>query len=233
MCATAVAAQQAAQRDQVLSSYEIVPEPTAQVAQPPTVEEVRQRPSRDAHAAAVDPRWARRTATAAGIPLPALTAYARASMLAPEGCRIGWTTLAGIGWVESQHGTIGDRTLGRDGHSSRPILGPALDGRDFAAVPSTPESATWHGDAKWDHAVGPMQFIPSTWHTWRADGDGDGVADPNDIDDAARAAAGYLCRSGDLMSGDTWSRAIFSYNHSADYVLNVYSAADTYAGRTS
>ena len=44
-----------------------------------------------------------------------------------------------------------------------------------------------------------MQFIPSTWRTWQTDGDGDGVADPNDIDDAALAAAGYLCQSGDLI----------------------------------
>jgi membrane-bound lytic murein transglycosylase B len=77
-----------------------------------------------------------------------------------------------------------------------------------------------------------MQFIPSTWRTWQVDGDGDGVADPNDVDDAALAAARYLCQSGDLMVGDTWSRAILSYNYSTDYVLNVYTAADTYADRT-
>src|SRR3546814_6297301 len=75
-----------------------------------------------------------------------------------------------------------------DGRSSRPILGPALDGRPgFAAIRSTPESATWHGDSTWDHAVGPLQFIPSTWSRWAADGDGDGASDPNDIDDAAYA----------------------------------------------
>src|SRR3546814_10983757 len=61
-----------------------------------------------------------------------------------------------------------------DGRSSRPILGPALDGRPgFAAIRSTPESATWHGDSTWDHAVGPLQFIPSTWSRWAADGDGE------------------------------------------------------------
>ncbi len=183
--------------------------------------------------AAVDPVWAARTADLAGIPLPALTAYARGSMLAPRGCRIGWTTLAGIGWIESQHGTIGERALGPDGHSSTPILGPALDGTgEFAAIAATPESALWHGDDEWDHAVGPMQFIPSTWRTWQVDGDGDGTADPNDLDDAALAAARYLCQSGDLLAGDNWSRSIFSYNHSLDYVLNVYTAADSYADLT-
>jgi len=87
-------------------------------------------------------------------------------------------------------------------------------------------------DRIWDHAVGPMQFISSTWRTWQVDGDGDGVSDPNDVDGAAVAAARYLCQSGDLMIGDTWSRAILSYNNSADYVLDVYTAADSYADRT-
>lgn len=237
LSATGFAAQQTAYRDQVLSAYEFVPDapaPAVVVAEAGRVPSAEPRNGTFAAraAAAVDPRWARRTADAAGIPLPALMAYARASVLAPRGCRIGWTTLAGIGWVESQHGTIGDRVLEDDGRSSEPILGPALDGGAYAAVPATRESAQWHGDRDWDHAVGPMQFIPSTWRTWQTDGDGDGIADPNDIDDAALAAAGYLCQSGDLMSGDTWSRSIFSYNHSSDYVLNVYTAADAYADRT-
>lgn len=236
---TGFAAQQAADRDQVLTAYEVVPAapvPAPVVASAKSARVPRAVPADGSAAAraaaAVDPRWARRTADAAGISLPALTAYARASVMAPRGCRIGWTTLAGVGWVESQHGTIGQRVLGEDGYSSRPILGPALDGGDFAAVRATRESARWHGDATWDHAVGPMQFISSTWRTWQSDGDGDGLADPNDIDDAALAAARYLCQSGDLMVGDNWSRSILSYNHSADYVLDVYTAADSYADRT-
>ncbi|UUZ61567.1 lytic transglycosylase domain-containing protein [Nocardioides sp. B-3] len=234
LCATAFAAQQTGQRDRVLTGYRTAPglrAPAPAPAPAPAVEEVAQRPSRDPDAS-VDPRWARRTADAAGIPLPAMTAYARASVLAPRECRIGWTTLAGIGWVESQHGTIGDRLLGEDGHSSEPILGPALDGGLYAAVPATRDSVRWHGDRQWDHAIGPMQFIPSTWRTWQVDGDGDGLADPNDIDDASLAAANYLCQSGDLTTAGNWSRAVLGYNHSSDYVLNVYTAADAYAART-
>ncbi|WP_232819983.1 lytic transglycosylase domain-containing protein [Nocardioides allogilvus] len=237
---TGVAAQHAAQRDRVLTAYEVVPDVRAPVPAPVVAAAsgaLQSSESRDGSvgakaAAAVDPRWARRTADAAGIPLPALTAYARASVLAPRECRIGWTTLAGIGWVESRHGTIGERALGDDGRATEPILGPALDGGDFAAIPATSESARWHGDRDWDHAFGPMQFISSTWSTWQVDGDGDGVADPHDIDDASLAAANYLCESGDLMVDDTWSRSIFSYNHSNDYVLDVYAAASAYADRT-
>ena len=182
----------------------------------------------------VDPQWVVDNAAKAGIPAPAVRAYANAELSEPAGCDVGWTTLAGIGWVESQHGTIGGRTLGEDGHSSTPVLGPALDGRGpVAAIPSTPETAAWHGDPRWDHAVGPLQFIPSTWETWGADGDGDGTADPNDLDDAAYAAVRYLCADGhDVRSGAGWADAIFSYNHAQSYVDSVYDAASAYADRT-
>jgi membrane-bound lytic murein transglycosylase B len=183
----------------------------------------------------VDPAWVAQTATAAGIPEPAVRAYATAQLARPTGCEIGWTTLAGIGWVESQHGTIDGRILGVDGHSSSPILGPALNGRgEVAAIRASPESSEWHGDPDWDHAVGPLQFIPSSWETWAADGDGDGVSDPNDLDDAAMAAVGYLCADGhDLTTGQGWADAVFSYNHAQEYIDAVHTAATAYAQRTS
>lgn len=188
--------------------------------------------------AEVDPGWVAMTASAAGIPETAVRAYGRAILLLGKddpSCALGWTTLAGIGWVESRHGTIDNRMLGVDGHSSTLILGPALDGTgDVAAIPSTAESAAWHGDVRWDHAVGPLQFIPSTWARWSSDGDGDGVADPNDLDDAAYAAGRYLCADGhDLGTGAGWGQAVFAYNHAQVYVDDVYAAASAYSGRTS
>nr|WP_237448580.1 lytic murein transglycosylase [Nocardioides flavescens] len=175
--------------------------------------------------AAADPAWVRRTALAAGIPEPAVAAYARATLGAPEGCDLGWTTLAGIGWVESHHATIDGRTVGADGRPSTPIVGPALDGTGpVAAIPV---------DGAWDRATGPMQFITSTWQQWGRDGDGDGVADPQDLDDAAAAAAAYLCGTGyDLTTAAGWTAAVRAYNHSDAYVLAVHSAATTYAERT-
>lgn len=198
------------------------PAPTAQAPAPSGVPQV-------------DADWLRRTAAAAGLSETALGAYARAELSAPAGCGIGWTTLAGIGWVESHHGTIGDRVLQADGHSSSRILGPALDGvGKVAAIPATPETTTYHGDPDWDHAVGPMQFIPTTWESWGTDGDGDGVADPNDLDDASLAAADYLCAGGrDLTTGEGWTGAILSYNNAREYVDAVHSAATAYADRTS
>src|SRR5690349_23135440 len=54
----------------------------------------------------VDPAWVASAAGRAGIPAPAVRAYANAQLSEPDGCSVGWTTLAGIGWVESHHGTI-------------------------------------------------------------------------------------------------------------------------------
>lgn len=122
----------------------------------------------------------------------------------------------------AMHGTIGGRTVLANGHSDRPILGPALDGAgDVAAIRATPQSTQWHGDANWDHAVGPLQFISSTWATWGSDGDRDGTADPNDLDDAAYAAARFLCANGQRLDA------------AGEYVESVYDAASAYATRTS
>ncbi len=177
----------------------------------------------------VSPSWVAATSTASGIPQPAMRAYGAATIevgRSDPGCHLGWTTLAGIGWVESQHGTIGGRTLGNDGRPDRPVFGPLLDGRGrLAAIRSS--------SGGWQRAVGPLQFLRSTWSTWGADGDGDGRADPQDLDDAALAAARYLCAAGqDLATGAGWTAAVLSYNHADAYVRAVYDAATTYAGRT-
>jgi membrane-bound lytic murein transglycosylase B len=181
----------------------------------------------------LDPHWLRTTAQLAGIPAPALRAYARAQLDAPPGCALGWTTLAAIGWVESRHGTIGGRALHADGRPSSPILGPTLDGSGaVAAIPAEAAGTALHGDEAWDHAVGPMQFLPSSWAVWRRDGDADGRLDPQDLDDAAAAAAAYLCAGGSL-TGSGWAAAVLSYNHDPGYVGLVHDAAEAYAARTS
>jgi membrane-bound lytic murein transglycosylase B len=181
-----------------------------------------------------DPAWVNRVAVVTGIPVRALEAYAQTTLLLADEqprCRVGWPTLAGIGKIESGHGTQGGTHLLADGRPAIPILGPALDGSaGFAAIPATTGSTALHGDARWDHAIGPMQFIPSTWLRWASDGDGDGRSDPNNIDDAAYAAGRYLCASGaDLTTGAGWHRAILSYNHSDQYAADGLDAANRYA----
>jgi hypothetical protein len=74
-------------------------------------------------------------------------------------------------------------------------------------------------------AVGWMQFMPATWAGYGVDGDGDGVKDPYDPEDAIHAAANYLRASG--APGD-WYTAVFAYNHADWYVAEVLANAQCY-----
>ncbi|MFP5334983.1 MAG: lytic transglycosylase domain-containing protein [Actinomycetes bacterium] len=186
---------------------------------------------------APDPVWVADVAARTGIPARALVAYAEADLRAQAelpGCAVSWATLAGIGDVESRHGTIGGRALSDDGRPvSTPIIGVALSGAGPVAHVADSDAGRLDGDATYDRAVGPMQFIPQTWRRWGADGDGDGRSDPQDVDDATWSAARYLCASGGrLDSPDGWRRAVLSYNPSGSYVLDVLSATNAYAARS-
>ncbi|HET6985437.1 MAG TPA: lytic transglycosylase domain-containing protein, partial [Kribbella sp.] len=169
----------------------------------------------------VSTEWVAGMARRTGIPERAMQGYATADVLISReqpGCRLGWPTLAAIGAVESAHGSFAGTTIRPDGHTSAPIIGVALDGSDgVKAIPDT-DGARLDGDPRWDRAVGPMQFIPVTWAQWGADANGDGVADPHQIDDAAFTAARLLCASGeDLSQGSGWRRAVLGYNASSAY----------------
>ena len=181
---------------------------------------------------AIDAGWLARSAAQTGIPARALQAYvaaAGAANVATPGCGIGWNTLAAIGWIESGHGTHGGGELTPAGQASRPIIGPSLNGDGFASIPDT-DAGVLDGDTAWDHAVGPMQFIPSTWRLAGRDGSGDGVADPLNIDDAALSAASYLCASDrDLTAARGWTDAVYSYNQSDAYITQVRDQANSYA----
>ncbi|MFI0861710.1 lytic murein transglycosylase [Streptomyces smyrnaeus] len=157
-----------------------------------------------------------------GISASVLAAYKKAAKsLASRtpGCGLRWELLAGIGKVESGHARGG--AVDKEGTTLRPILGPVLNGQGFANIKDT-DGGRWDSDADYDRAVGPMQFIPSTWDRWGADGNGDGRKDPNNIHDAALAAGDYLCAGGrDLSTGADLDRAILSYNNSSDYLRTV------------
>ncbi|ROP38541.1 lytic transglycosylase domain-containing protein [Saccharothrix texasensis] len=178
--------------------------------------------------------WAAALSDKTDIPVRALRAYAIADMAmrtqAPA-CRVSWATLAGIGRIESHHGTIGGLRLGEDGRPSRPIIGIPLDGSPGVKAIADSDGGTLDGDTRWDRAVGPMQFIPTTWARYAVRANGDGQdPDPQNIDDAALAAARYLCSGGrDLGTGAGWWAAVLAYNNSTEYGQNVYSGADAYA----
>jgi len=181
--------------------------------------------------AQIDPEWMSRVAGTTGIPVRALSAYAFAhiSIAAEEPeCGLDWTTIAAIGAIESGHGSHADAVLDENGYAQPAIIGRALDGDGVARIADT-DDGVFDGDATWDRAVGPMQFIPSTWAKWGSDANGDGIADPNQIDDAAQSAAQYLCASGPMTSPEGWRAAVFSYNHDNDYVDKVAKVANGFA----
>lgn len=159
---------------------------------------------------------------AGGLPTTVLNAYLRAQASVQQtspGCHLPWQLLAAIGQVESGQARGG--AVDANGTTYTPILGPVLDGNGFANIPDT-DQGRYDGDPLHDRAVGPMQFIPSTWANWGADGNGDGVADPNNVYDAALAAAHYLCAGGhDLSVPAQMDQAILSYNHSPAYLALV------------
>ncbi len=163
----------------------------------------------------------------AGIPVTVLAAYQHAqSVLAGTrpGCHLPWQLLAAIGQVESGQADNGAVDLA--GTTTRKILGPVLDGNGYADITDT-DGGRYDGDSVHDRAVGPMQFIPSTWRNWQADGNGDGVDDPDNVYDAALAAGDYLCAvGGDLSQSAEVRRAILGYNHSDAYLRTVTSWFD-------
>lgn len=177
--------------------------------------------------------WAKKVSRTTGIPARALHAYGNAELAlrsAEPGCRISWATLAGIGRIESDHGQYGGAVLGADGRPSKPIIGVPLDGSSGVRAISDTDGGRFDGDPVADRAVGPMQFIPGTWRKWASDGNGDGLGDPQQIDDAALAAARYLCTGGrDMATPAGWWSGILSYNNSTEYAQKVFGLADGYA----
>ncbi|MEU8671211.1 lytic murein transglycosylase [Streptomyces anulatus] len=160
----------------------------------------------------------------AGIPASILAAYKQAEQTVATtdpSCRLPWQLLAAIGKVESGQARGG--RVDANGTTTSPILGPALNGQGFALIKDT-DGGAYDSDAVHDRAVGPMQFIPSTWASWGQDANGDGRKDPNNIYDAALAAGRYLCANDrDLAIAADLDKAVLSYNRSTEYLRTVRS----------
>lgn len=171
-----------------------------------------------------------------GIPAPVRAAYVQAeSSLASSqpGCRLPWWLLAGVGYVESGHAAGGN--VDAAGRTVGAIYGPVLNGTTpGTAVVLDSDRGTIDGDTTYDRAVGPMQFLPSTWRSFGTDANGDGQADPHNVADAALSAGVYLCSGGgDLQDPAAMRTAILRYNPSQEYVVNVLAVGQAYRdGRT-
>ena len=178
-------------------------------------------------------QWAVERAPALAMPVTALEAYAYAARVAevenPD-CHLAWTTLAGIGMVESHHGTYRGAMIAPNGDVRPLIRGVRLDGSNGNLEILDSDSGKLDCDAGMDSAMGPMQFIPETWRLYGVDANNDGKVDPDNIDDAALSAAGYLCwRGKDLSTPRGWMNALKAYNHSEQYARTVRDWATAYA----
>jgi soluble lytic murein transglycosylase-like protein len=101
-------------------------------------------------------------------------------------------------------------------------------GRDWYILAAVGKVESDHGENMGPSsagAMGPMQFLPSTWETSGVDGNGDGVANVMDPRDAIPAAARYLKTGG---APKDWYAALYSYNHADWYVKKVLGVAEGY-----
>lgn len=181
---------------------------------------------------------ARLGTTVAGtdLTLVALDAYwraANAEVILHPACRLTWYALAAIGETESHHGGArqpdGSAALGIDGLPPARILGPPLDGTNGTRLIPDSDGGWIDGNPLVDRAVGPMQFLPGTWRTHGMDGSGDGVADVDNLYDAARSAADYLCQNGIGLDGDQGLTTAFTaYAGAAPYAAIALGHAHDY-----
>ncbi|MFD5785342.1 NlpC/P60 family protein [Streptomyces sp. NPDC127037] len=174
-----------------------------------------------------------------GIPKPTCEAYFHAAeailTIKPKCTNLSWTLLAGIGQIESHHGTfmgrkVVDKVGSKYGNVEPPVIGPVLDGSNGTQRITDTDGGKYDHDTVYDRAVGPTQFIPQTWESVAQDGDDDGDTDPQNVFDSALSTAVLLCGSGaaDFSKSKTEHDAIFRYNHSEQYVADVLAAKAQY-----
>jgi hypothetical protein len=179
-----------------------------------------------------DPAQVASRVSTSGIPAAALAAYQRAETVinsADQSCNLSWQLIAAIGKVESDHGRVNGNSLDVQGVAQPGIYGIALDGSHGTARISDTDAGQYDADSTYDRAIGPMQFIPSTWSVVGVDADGDGKRNPQDVDDAALGTAVYLCSGADDLASVRGQRAsVYRYNHSTAYVDLVISIMNAY-----
>lgn len=170
------------------------------------------------------------------IPLSALAAYQRTEVVMADAmptCRLDWTVLAAVGQVLTDHGRQGgDTAIDDEGRVDPAIVGAAIRDTRGRRLADT-DAGSLDGNRRHDQAVGPMLLAPAAWRDIGVDGDADGARDPQDIDDAALAAAVLLCVEGDnLRRPRQLARALKRMNDAEEFVTAVPEVAAAYEAGT-
>ena len=165
------------------------------------------------------------------VPGPALAAYQRAAGVfdvAAPACRLEWTLLAAVGRVRSDHGERSGHRLTGKGTVRPALVGPAVRTRGGTRVADT-DRGVLDGDRRTDRHVGPLLLTPSQWSLVGVDADDDGTRDPNDLDDAALAAAVLLCAEpGNLRSPAGARTALRALDSDPGFARDVLAVAAGY-----
>ena len=151
-------------------------------------------------------------------------------------CTIDHALLAAVTWKESR--ALWDQ-IGPDGISNPFIYGVPLDGSPFGDHNLLTIRNNWPIEKQqfwglvgeeFDRALGAFQFIPSSWEIYARDANGDGLLQPQDVADAALAAAIHLCQSGNDLQGGPGSltQALLGYNRDVNYGISVLQQRDHY-----
>lgn len=168
-----------------------------------------------------------------GISRLALAAYMAGAVTANKvvpGCAISWNDIAAVGFIESRQGRYGNATIAMSGEVLPPILGVPLNGSSHTRKVPMAHLGIADGTGPYARAVGPLQFLPSTWvavATLVRARTGIVLSDPNNFLQAAAAAGTTLCRGGSFVAGPS-TAAYMSYNASARYAWRAGALANAY-----
>ncbi|HMY09905.1 MAG TPA: lytic transglycosylase domain-containing protein, partial [Marmoricola sp.] len=167
-----------------------------------------------------------------GIPAPALAAYQRSAQVvsqADKRCNLPWALLAAMGRAESDHGQLGNSNIDDHGVSKPGAFGPTLNGTEGTKLVNDTDGGKLDRDSVYDRGVGAMQFVPATWKLVKVDGDSDGKADPQNVNDAAMGAAMYLCSGGqNLATRSAKEASLFRFHPDRNYVNLVLRLMEAY-----
>ena len=164
-------------------------------------------------------------------------AYALAELRVAQtspACGLRWTTLAGIGQIESNHGRSSGATLTTDGRSIPPIYGPPLDGTERPQAHPDTDDGRLDGDSTLGPGDRPDAVHPVDVARYAVDADGRRLGRPA-RHRRRRAGGGQLPVRGRPQPGHrrrAGGRRSWRTTTSRRTPQNVFNAANDYGVRS-